>query len=313
MDREGIERRRDIGPTTLPNSPPDLSINFDSHPWNSAALITPRHAVRMRWNQAAVQKWCSSSQHQLFICPALETIKGSLLMLEERYALANHTRNAKRRRKKDLPEAIHLAIGMKVMVTNNLQTDLDITNGARGTIVDILLCRDEPPLEEDSTVTLKYLPECVLVKLDRTRAAALPQLGEGVIPIQPVSSKLQVHVRGKARTVTRKQFPMTGAYSFTDYRAQGQTIPYVIVDIATPPSSRLSLFNLYVALSRSSGRSTIRLLRDFDDDMFLQGHEPELIEEDDRLELLDVVVGEWWTKMSESSNGSANDHVFVRN
>ena len=47
--------------------------------------------------------------------------------------------------------------------------------------------------------------------------------------------------------------------------------------------------------------------------MFLQGHEPELIEEDDKLELLDVVTGEWWTKMSESSNGSANDHVFVRN
>ena len=44
------------------------------------------------------------------------------------------------------------------------------------------------------------------------------------------------------------------------------------------------------------------MLRDFDDNMFLQGHEPELIEEDDRLELLDV-MGEWWTKMSEGSNG----------
>jgi hypothetical protein len=131
------------------------------------------------------------------------------------------TRETQKGDKKNLPEAIHLAIGMKVMVTNNLQTDLDITNGARGTIIDILLSRNEPPLEEGYTVTFKYLPECVLVKLDCTRAAALPQLGEGIIPIQPVSSKLQVHVRGKARTVTRKQFPMTGAYLFTDYCAQG--------------------------------------------------------------------------------------------
>ena len=288
-------------PTSSYSSPTppaiDPPINFNSHPWNDASLITPRHAVRIRWNQAAAQKWCSGSQQRLFVCPALETIKGELLTLEECYALANHTKNSKRRHKKDLPEVIHLAIGMKAMVTNNLQTDLDITNGARGVVVDILLNRGEPPLEEGSTVTLKHLPECVLVKLDRTRAAALPHLGEGVIPIRPVSSNIQVHIRGKSRTITRVQFPITAAYSFTDYRAQGQTIPYVVVDIASPPSSGLSLFNLYVALSRSSGRGTIRLLREFDDDTFLQGHEPELIEEDERLEQLNEMTGEWWKKM----------------
>ncbi|KAJ7692560.1 hypothetical protein B0H17DRAFT_933878 [Mycena rosella] len=58
---------------------------------------------------------------------------------------------------------------------------------------------------------------------------------------------------------------MTAVYTFTDYRAQGQTIPYVLVDIGTPPSGTLSLFNLYVAFARSSGRESIRLLRDFDD------------------------------------------------
>ncbi|KAH9943738.1 hypothetical protein B0H21DRAFT_695357, partial [Amylocystis lapponica] len=53
------------------------------------------------------------------------------------------------------------------------------------------------------------------------------------------------------------------AYAFTDYRSQGQTISFVIVDIASPPSgSDLTLFNVYVALSRSSGRHSIRLLRD---------------------------------------------------
>jgi len=38
----------------------------------------------------------------------------------------------------------------------------------------------------------------------------------------------------KSYTVTRKQFPITAAYAFTDYRSQGQTLPYVIVDIAKP-------------------------------------------------------------------------------
>ncbi|OCH83983.1 hypothetical protein OBBRIDRAFT_742374, partial [Obba rivulosa] len=47
-----------------------------------------------------------------------------------------------------------------------------------------------------------------------------------------------------------RQFCVTGAYAFTDYRAQGQTIPIVLIDIQTPPPpGTLSLFNLYVALS----------------------------------------------------------------
>jgi hypothetical protein len=119
---------------------------------------------------------------------------------------------------------ILLAIGMKVVVTNNLQADLDITNGARGVITDIILNLEEPPLEDRSTVQLKFLPECVLVKLSRTRTATLPHL-EGVIPIQRVSCHMQIKVDDKSQTATRAQFPITGADLFIDYHAQGQTIP----------------------------------------------------------------------------------------
>jgi hypothetical protein len=81
---------------------------------------------------------------------------------------------------------------------------------------------------------------------------------------------------------------MTSAYMFTDYRAQGQTIPFVLVDIGTSPNGTLSLFNLPVALSRSSGRKTIQLLRDFDDAL-LKGHGPMLLAEDEKLEDLNKV------------------------
>ncbi|KAL4077792.1 hypothetical protein J3A83DRAFT_4088028, partial [Scleroderma citrinum] len=46
------------------------------------------------------------------------------------------------------------------------------------------------------------------------------------------------------------------AYAFTDYR----TLLYVIINIVTPPTGTLTLFNLYLVLSRSSGRLTIQLL-----------------------------------------------------
>ncbi|KAJ3874322.1 hypothetical protein F5051DRAFT_336020 [Lentinula edodes] len=72
---------------------------------------------------------------------------------------------------------------------------------------------------------------------------------------------------------------MTAAYAFTDYRAQGQTIRSVLVDIGKPPTGTLSLFNLYVALSRS--------------------HDIELLAEDDRLEKLNTQTAQWWKKMME--------------
>ncbi|KAJ8590088.1 hypothetical protein M405DRAFT_687412, partial [Rhizopogon salebrosus TDB-379] len=59
---------------------------------------------------------------------------------------------------------------------------------------------------------------------------------------------------------------ITAAYASTDYRAQGQTIGHVLVDIATPPTGGLNLFNLYVALSRK----------------------------DDRLRMLDEQTSSWW-------------------
>ncbi|KAK0234018.1 hypothetical protein IW262DRAFT_1260284 [Armillaria fumosa] len=70
---------------------------------------------------------------------------------------------------------------------------------------------------------------------------------------------------------------MTSAYAFTHYRSQGQTIPAVIVDVARPPTGKLSLFNLYVALSQN----------------FLQGHDAELLMEDDRLDALDKGTQLW--------------------
>jgi len=131
------------------------------------------------------------------------------------------------------------------------------------------------------------------------RATRLDGLDDGVVPIFLVKSSMQITLGKKVKTVTHFQYPIMAAYCFTDYHSQGQTIPRVIVDIASPPSGKLSLFNLYVTLSRSSGRETIRLLRDFDDDIFLEAHEAELTLEDEQLDVLDNTTKLWWQKLSQ--------------
>ncbi|KAF9220560.1 hypothetical protein BS17DRAFT_714188 [Gyrodon lividus] len=65
---------------------------------------------------------------------------------------------------------------------------------------------------------------------------------------------------------------MTATYAFTDDCLQGQTIPHILVNIASPPSEALNLFNLYVTLSRSSSQN-------------------------DKLQKLDMKMKRWWQHM----------------
>ncbi|KAG9075438.1 hypothetical protein FS749_012901, partial [Ceratobasidium sp. UAMH 11750] len=97
-------------------------------------------------------------------------------------------------------------------------------------------------------------------------------------------SSFQVALPNRSKaTIRREQLPLAPAYAFADYRAQGQTLRRVIVDIAKPPTGGLTQFNAYVSMSRSQTREYLRLLRDFDDGLFAIKPDKSLLEEDQRL------------------------------
>ena len=194
---------------------------------------------------------------------------------------------------------------MEVMVTFNISTDLDIVNGARGHIVDIVLDpRENGNVIPGECTELLYPPAYVLVQMNRTKASTLNGLQPGVLPITPLSRTFTITAaNGSKTTVTRQQLPITPAYAFTDYRSQGQTIEYCIVDIGSPPSGRLTPFNAYVALSRSRGQNNIRLLRDFDDRLFTQHPSEYLRNEDLRLEQMNQKTKIEWEACVKSTSG----------
>ncbi|KAA1479886.1 hypothetical protein DENSPDRAFT_744835, partial [Dentipellis sp. KUC8613] len=151
--------------------------DFATDPWINFALVTPRHGVRKEWNNAALEKHACSRATRIYVCRAEDRVGKARrsLTLPERYGVALRFAGkgaaAKKREHQSLPDLIKIAVGMKVMVTTNVETDLDITNGARGTIVDIVLHPDEPAHNSNDTeVELENLPLYILVKLQRTRA-----------------------------------------------------------------------------------------------------------------------------------------------
>ena len=209
---------------TRKEAPP---IDFSSTDWKDAALVTPRHAVRRLWNETALLEQGKEAHRMILECKADETIKGEPLAVGEKYAVYQRQIYLdSRQQKQDLPQSLQVVIEMKVVVTQNVVTDLDITNGARGTIVDIWLHPDEPPIcDLQLKVELKYLPPCVLVKLDHTRTSQLTGLEECVIPVEPATQPYRISYQSSegnalTRTVRRRQFPMTEAYAFTDYRSR---------------------------------------------------------------------------------------------
>ncbi|CAE6525212.1 unnamed protein product [Rhizoctonia solani] len=174
-------------------------------------------------------------------------------------------------------------------MTYNIETELDVSNGTRGTIVWIIT--QETNRSDKNSGHCRELsrpPICVLVKLWKTKIKKLGNLDEGVIPVVPIRTRFTLKLLNKtALTISRQQLPLTPAYAFTDYCSQGQTIPYIILDLATPLTRGLTPFNGCVTISWSCTTKTARLLRDFDDQLFTIAPNQHLVAEDRRLEELD--------------------------
>jgi hypothetical protein len=195
-----------------------------------------------------------------------------------------------------LSDRIELAIGMKLMVLLNLSTEVDIANGTRGMIQNILLDHREGKVEvdENGVAKLTYPPAMILIKPDTPssvssafqdeRPTKCLHVLEGHVPITPSSTSFKIRTPdGQELTIARRQFALTGGYAFTDIKSQGQTIERVYVDLRHPPSGKMSPYSAYVALSRSRGRNTIRLISDFDEDLFCVHPCPDLAIEMDWL------------------------------
>ncbi|EIM91446.1 uncharacterized protein STEHIDRAFT_107997 [Stereum hirsutum FP-91666 SS1] len=102
------------------------------------------------------------------------------------YTLAVHqdsTPRQRRLKRTGLQVVAEFAMDMRVTVTTNVEIDIDITSGARGTTSSIILDEGKQQYHDgdESTVVLHYMPACILVELDRTHATQLEGLSRNVI------------------------------------------------------------------------------------------------------------------------------------
>lgn len=266
--------------------------DFTTSPWCDATLITPRNATKDLWNAASLERHCQRSGNRRYIVSAEDTVKDTGNVPDKKTKLA--IAGLKDDVTKNLRMRVELAVGMKAMVVLNIATEADLANGTRGTIEGLVLDpREEHAIPNDEGhIPLQYPPPVIYFKPDIPTQTIFEGVPRGIIPISPSTVGFNVEVEGRKIKLERSQLAIVPAYAFTDYKSQGQTMECVIVDISKPPTGSLSPFGAYVALSRSRGRSTIRILRDFDPSLLMHHPSEDLRIDMLRLESLDRLTRE---------------------
>lgn len=128
----------------------------------------------------------------MLICPAEDSAHGLPLEPRQRLFVAGMSLKDT----EQLPTMLRLAKGMQVMVTRNLATVANHSNGSRGKVVEIKLDSREDEVAEEAIragkVFLNYPPAVVVLELDFCDLAPLPGLSERQVPLMPETFKFSI-------------------------------------------------------------------------------------------------------------------------
>ena len=167
-----------------------------------------------------------------------------------------------------LPRELKLYIGMPVIVTKNIYTELGITNGTKGVVRSIHFKKEESVVigYRDNFQYLQHTPDCIVVELDDINVKPLDGLPANHVPIVPQRGSFQVHLGGKESvSVNRRHFPLVPRFGCTAHKSQGDTLSKAIVDLVPPPFKKnVRIEDAYVPLSRVRRLDDLTVLRTFD-------------------------------------------------
>ncbi|EED14664.1 conserved hypothetical protein [Talaromyces stipitatus ATCC 10500] len=157
----------------------------------------------------------------------------------------------------NLHAEIHLSIGCRIMLLENIWTDYGLVNGAFGTVLDIVW-------EAGTTNPRQTPPFALLVHFDSYNGPACSLVDN--TPVVPIFRSKRDFMISNINC-SRTQFPITVAYAMTVHKAQGITIGRAVLNI-TDPDFQLGL--TYVALSRVKRLSGLLFEESFDYDRFVR-------------------------------------------
>ena len=245
-------------------------------------IVVPGNELGMEINKTFANR--HSENKRVFVTRAKDTYnKGKPLPRD----LADLIKDKPHTSTGQLPGELPLYVGMPIFISNNIATELGITNGTKGVVKAIHLQNGKSISEEDTGFHLVEFEDMdyVIAELEDVTATPLRGLQPNHIPIFPQKSKKPFEVqlksfnrKGKRKKikVTRKQFPIVPRFGMTGHKSQGQTLGKAIIDLVPNPKNNGRQEDVsfpYVPTSRVRRLDDLTILREFPASVILKPKE----------------------------------------
>ena len=230
---------------------------FKARLFPKTSLLVPHSAIRLfqinekveRFNQRVID---SIDQDLVHTVQARDTCSHSLKRVRDQAIYVVSL--LKTQETYGLPKKLDLAIGVRYMVSTNIDIEDGLVNGSSGVLrhIDTYLLGSELIVQR-AWIEFDY---STIGARARSRLGFRSLDGKALTPITRVERELPTKTGNTLVRVSRCQFPLVICEAITIHKSQGQSYDQVVVDV----SAKMGLQLLYTALSRARSAAGLFLV-----------------------------------------------------
>ena len=189
-----------------------------------------------------------------------DSIVGKISEKSKKQKLRALQNSTKKQETNGLPTILHLKIGIKYMVTVNIDIEDGLVNGVTGLLKHILFDDSKEPkvlyLEfESARIGQKAIRE----NKNDLNHNAFDKICDKWVPLREITLEISNANKSAYFQTYRRQFPISPAEAITIHKSQGSTFETICVDTREKLSRQL----LYVALSRVTKLKNLYIIGKF--------------------------------------------------
>jgi len=250
----------------------NIQPNWNEPSWANAPIIVAENTVKDALNEKAAAAFAQRTGQQLHWYYS-EDSRGGTILTDK--VLKTHLEQLHSGQTNQRLGKLPLVPGMPVMFTQNFDVENGIVNGSAGILKRIRYRKDNEGH--------RHAISCV-VHVPDTTSSTLPHLPpHHVVALEDTVDMTFVNPHSKKKClIKRTQLPIVPAFAMTAHKAQGKTLPSVIVDLECCRGTEAP----YVMLSRVASLDGLLILRPFSHSRISCRQSEDLRREVRRLELL---------------------------